>query len=186
MSVQVLDERESDEYLVRLLAYKEDTLDGRGSDIELAPFSVELVFRDDGDWTSEEEAFPDEPSARNHFRTVCKRVLGINVPYQAPAFTLPAQNPDVPFNSTDVYFHYHSRLAQMKVGDPAATVVRDEMIANPIFEQFADEIHSLATSNDWVGATIRVACKRIMAKQEVTLKAKAEQTYADNPLYGMF
>lgn len=138
----------------------------------------------DGEY--EDIPFEDYPQAYAHWRNVLRQ-LGIEVAYIAPVIEFSdASAPEVR-GAVEIFFELHSGLKNCGAGTEAATELRNRYMADPQFQENALEIQELAgTSQDWVNASIRVACKRVLAKLQQDEKQSVEEHLAHQPLFGAF
>jgi hypothetical protein len=136
----------------------------------------------------EDTPFEDYPQAYAHWRNVL-RTLGITVAYVAPVvefidFSAPA---DVR-GAVEIYFEFHSHLNRLRAGTDEATAIRDKYLTDPEFIDNVAEILELAGSNgsDWVAATIRTACRRVMAREQMAHKKSVEEHLGGLSTFGAF
>ena len=154
---------------------KEDVLEGDEFFVRLAK---------DGDY--EDTPFEDYPQAYAHWRNVLRQ-LGITVAYVAPVVEFTDMSSPQVRGPVEIFFEFHSQLKNCGVGTEAATALRDKYIADPEFQEHAMEVHELAgTTQDWVSATIRVACKRVMAHQKQEEKRSVEEHLVGLTNFGAF
>lgn len=155
---------------------KEDTLEGLEFFVRLAK---------GGEY--EDAPFEDYPQAYAHWRNVLRQ-LGITVAYVAPVVEFTDMSGPAPVRgATEIFFEFHSQLKHCGVGTEAATALRDKYIADTEFQEHALDIYELAqTSQDWVGATIRIACKRVMAHQKQEEKRSVEEHLVGLANFGAF
>jgi hypothetical protein len=146
----------------------EDTLAGQ-------EYYVRLAERGEYDDTP----FEDYPQAYAHWRNTLS-TLGIVVPYRAPTVQIGFVDVGGVVNIArtwvEVYYEFHSQLASCRMGTPEGTAVRDRFMADPEFKEHAVDIFANAEGKgDWINATIRVACKRVMVNEKI----EAEKTMQD-------
>ncbi len=121
----------------------------------------------------EDTPFEDYPQAYAQYRNTL-RTLGIIVPYQAPIQVGMAEDTAGPVRgAVEVYYEFHGELSRLAPGMPEATAVRDRFMADPVFIENASEIIAFGGKdpNDWKAATIRTACRRLLARE----KAEADR-----------
>lgn len=130
--------------------------------------------------SGDSEDFYTEAEGLAHFRNVCLKV-GINVPYEAPVFEDTATADG---GIHDIYERYSTLFASSKVGSDHATAIRDQMMNDPDVVENVDYVMSSIPkdSHFWIHAIMRVACRRIMAREQKT----AVDRYENNAKFGAF
>ncbi|QWY83104.1 hypothetical protein [Rhizobium phage RHph_X66] len=154
-----------------------DTLQGEQYFVRLA----------DGADDYEDTPFEDYPQAYAHYRNTL-RTLGINVAYSAPKIEFSFGEEDKKAKTwVDVFYDFHSQLSYCKAGTEQATAVRDKFMADPEFAEFASEILAETGEKvDWIHATIRTTCRRVLAKAQMEAKRSIEEQLGSLSTFGAF
>lgn len=154
--------------------------------IDEGPFGTAYYVRlKDGD-ECEDTPFEDYPQAYAHWRNVLRQ-LGIEIAYQAPQPVV-SSTPAAPARTwIEVFYDFHAQLSIHKAGDPGATAVRDAFMANPEFRENVSEIlFHCDDRQDWVSATIRVACRRVMRQEKIEAETVMKDQLGALPTFGAF
>ncbi|WP_326894583.1 hypothetical protein U8P73_36220 (plasmid) [Rhizobium beringeri] len=154
-----------------------DTLQGEQYFVRLA----------DGADDYEDTPFEDYPQAYAHYRNTL-RTLGINVAYAAPQIEFSFAEDDKKTKTwVDVFYDFHSQLSYCRAGTEQATAVRDKFMADPEFKEFAAEILAeTGEKADWIHATIRTTCRRVLAKEKMETKQRIEEQLGALSTFGAF
>lgn len=153
-----------------------DTLQGEQYFVRLA----------DGADDYEDTPFEDYPQAYAHYRNTL-RTLGINVAYCAPKIEFFGEEDKKVKTWVDVFYDFHGQLSYCKAGTEQATAVRDKFMADPEFAEFASEILAeTGEKSDWIHATIRTTCRRVLAKEKIDTKRRIEEQLGSLSTFGAF
>ena len=149
----------------------------------------EIWFVRVSDGTDHADADPcsDRFQAATELRETA-RGLGYTVPYVAPAFEEAPVAEDPEQTAGDVFWKWHEALSRHYANSEEAEKLKEAMRSDPEMIKFREEIHAMtpSKSGDWIFASIRVACKRIEARETIEAEKEAARMNESIPHYGAF